>query len=144
MEINQVNQVNARFVMPSTAAGDPLQSVATAYRRIEAERDRNCWIHVRPIAETRDQCRAEMARAGAGEALPLLGKACFLLVPINVQPLREHLLHGSVGRLVPPADQVHQRFDDEEDRDRHRDQAQATHEEPVPERFGPSSSTGTK
>jgi allophanate hydrolase len=73
MEIIPVNQVNARLVMSSTAAGDPLGTIETAYRRIEAERDRNCWIHVRPIAETRDQCRALMARAGAGETFPLLG-----------------------------------------------------------------------
>lgn len=68
-----MNQLNARFVMSSTAAGDPLQTIETAYRRIEAERDRNCWIHLRPIAETRDQCRALMAGAGAAKTLPLLG-----------------------------------------------------------------------
>jgi allophanate hydrolase len=59
--------------MSSASAGDPLQTIETAYRRIEAECDRNCWIHVRPIAETRELCRAVMARADAGEALPLLG-----------------------------------------------------------------------
>lgn len=59
--------------MPSASADDLLGTVETAYRRIEAERDRNCWIHLRPIAETRDLCRAMMARAGAGETLPLLG-----------------------------------------------------------------------
>src|ERR1700682_5614227 len=59
--------------MSSTAAGDPLGTIETAYRRIEAERDRNCWIHLRPIAETRDLCRAVLARAGAGETFSLLG-----------------------------------------------------------------------
>ena len=73
MEIIQVSQLNTRFAISSSAVGDPLQVIETAYRRIEAERDRNCWIHVRPIAETRDHCRALMARAGAGETFPLLG-----------------------------------------------------------------------
>jgi amidase/allophanate hydrolase len=59
--------------MSSASAGDPLGTIETAYRRIEAERDRNCWIHLRPIAETRELCHAVMARADAGEALPLLG-----------------------------------------------------------------------
>ncbi len=72
MEI-QVNQLNTRSANSSGATGDPLQAIETAYRRIEAERDRNCWIHVRPIADTRDACRALMARAGAGENFPLLG-----------------------------------------------------------------------
>ena len=73
MEVFQVSQVNTGFAMSSTAGTDPLQAIETAYRRIEAERDRNCWIHVRPIAETRDHCRALMARASAGETFPLLG-----------------------------------------------------------------------
>ena len=73
MEIIPVSQVNARLAIPTNAASDPLQAIETAYRRIEAERDRNCWIHVRPIAETRDLCRALIARAGAGETFPLLG-----------------------------------------------------------------------
>jgi allophanate hydrolase len=73
MEIIPVNQISARPAMSATAAGAPLEAIETAYRRIEAERDRNCWIHVRPIAQTRDLCRAVMARADAGEALPLLG-----------------------------------------------------------------------
>jgi allophanate hydrolase len=50
-----------------------LEAIETAYRRIEAERDRNCWIHVRPIDESREECRKLMARARAGEHLPLLG-----------------------------------------------------------------------
>lgn len=68
-----MNQINLRFEMSSLAGHDPLQAIETAYRRIEAERDRNCWIHVRPIAETQDHCRALMARADAGETFPLLG-----------------------------------------------------------------------
>jgi len=68
-----VNQVNLRFEMSSPAGSDPLQAIETAYKRIEAERDRNCWIHVRPIAEVRDQYRVLMARADAGESFPLLG-----------------------------------------------------------------------
>jgi allophanate hydrolase len=68
-----VNQVNTRLAKPFTDGNDPLRTIETAYRRIETERDRNCWIHVRPIAETLDLCRALQARAGAGEDLPLLG-----------------------------------------------------------------------
>ena len=74
MGFPQVNQVNLRLASSSSSAGsDPLQTIETAYRRIEAERDRNCWIHVRPLAETRDHCRALIARADAGETFPLLG-----------------------------------------------------------------------
>lgn len=68
-----MSQVNLRFEMSSPAGSDPLQAIETAYRRIEAERDRNCWIHVRPIAETREHCRSLMARADSGESFPLLG-----------------------------------------------------------------------
>ncbi len=73
MEIIPVSQANPRFATSATAVSDPLQVIETAYRRIDAERDRNCWIHVRPIAETRDCCRTLMARARAGETFPLLG-----------------------------------------------------------------------
>ena len=68
-----MNQINLRFEMSASAGSEPLQAIETAYRRIEAERDRNCWIHVREIAETRDHCRALMARADSGEIFPLLG-----------------------------------------------------------------------
>ena len=68
-----MNQLNTRSAISSGAIDDPLQAIETAYRRIEAERDRNCWIHVRPIAETRNDCRALMARSAAGESFPLLG-----------------------------------------------------------------------
>jgi allophanate hydrolase len=68
-----VSQLHAQSAMPFASGGDPFQSIETAYRRIEAERDRCCWIHVRPIAETLDHCRALMTRAGAGESFPLLG-----------------------------------------------------------------------
>jgi allophanate hydrolase len=68
-----VSQLRAPSAGLSTSGSDPLQSIETAYRRIEAERDRHCWIHVRPIAETLDHCRALMARAAAGERFPLLG-----------------------------------------------------------------------
>lgn len=50
-----------------------LDAIDTAYRRIENESYRNCWIHVRPRDEAREECRKLMARAGAGERLPLLG-----------------------------------------------------------------------
>jgi amidase/allophanate hydrolase len=50
-----------------------LEAIETAYSRIEAERDRNCWIYVRPIDEAREAYRKLVTRAGAGEHLPLLG-----------------------------------------------------------------------
>lgn len=50
-----------------------LEAIDTAYRRIESESYRNCWIHVRPRDEAREECRKLMARAEAGEHLPLLG-----------------------------------------------------------------------
>ncbi|WP_315830879.1 allophanate hydrolase [Bradyrhizobium prioriisuperbiae] len=58
---------------PFDAKSNALQVLETAYGRIEAEHDRNCWIHVRPFAEALDECRKLMARAQAGEHLPLLG-----------------------------------------------------------------------
>ena len=51
----------------------PLEAIDTAYQRIESEAYRNCWIHVRPREEAREECRKLMARAEAGEHLPLLG-----------------------------------------------------------------------
>jgi amidase/allophanate hydrolase len=52
---------------------DPLATLETAYRRIEAERDRHCWIYVRPIEDALAACRALIGRARSGEHLPLLG-----------------------------------------------------------------------
>lgn len=54
-------------------SSDPLAAIETAYRRIESEPHRNCWIHVRPREEASEECRKLMARARAGENLPLLG-----------------------------------------------------------------------
>jgi allophanate hydrolase len=50
-----------------------LGALDTAYRRIESEAYRNCWIHVRARDEALEECRKLMARAEAGEHLPLLG-----------------------------------------------------------------------
>jgi allophanate hydrolase len=52
---------------------DPLATLDIAYRRIEAERDRNCWIYVRPRDEAKAACRALLDRANSGEHFPLLG-----------------------------------------------------------------------
>jgi amidase/allophanate hydrolase len=49
------------------------ERIEIAYGRIEAERNRNCWIHVRPAAEARQEYDRLLARARAGEHLPLLG-----------------------------------------------------------------------
>lgn len=49
------------------------EGIALAYERIEAERERNCWIYVRPLEETLRDCRAVAARRDKGEQLPLYG-----------------------------------------------------------------------
>ncbi|XUJ34811.1 amidase family protein [Bradyrhizobium japonicum] len=51
----------------------PLEAIEAAYDRIEAERDRNCWIYLRPREEALEACRKLVARARTGEKLPLLG-----------------------------------------------------------------------
>src|SRR4051794_35959611 len=75
-----LNPLNVRLEMrqetrESMAWNSPalLEAIDTAYRRIESEQHRNCWIHVRPRDEAREECRKLMARAEAGEHLPLLG-----------------------------------------------------------------------
>lgn len=75
-----MNPLNVRLEMRQgtreSVAGNssaPLEAIDTAYRRIESEGYRNCWIHVRPHDEAREECRKLMARATAGEHLPLLG-----------------------------------------------------------------------
>src|SRR4051794_29978485 len=50
-----------------------LEAIGTAYDRIEAERDRNCWIYLRPRQEALEECHKLVARARTGENLPLLG-----------------------------------------------------------------------
>ena len=55
------------------SSSTPLEAIEMAYRRIESEPHRNCWIHVRPREEAREECRKLMTRAQAGEDLPLLG-----------------------------------------------------------------------
>jgi amidase/allophanate hydrolase len=57
----------------STDLADSIATLETAYRRIEAERDRNCWIHVRPMDDAVAACRALIERARNGEHFPLLG-----------------------------------------------------------------------
>lgn len=47
--------------------------ITTAYRRIERDRHRNCWIYVRPMDEALAEAEALTRRAAAGEILPLLG-----------------------------------------------------------------------
>jgi allophanate hydrolase len=71
-----LNQLNARAEpLRQTVASSSalLEAIETAYGRIESEPHRNCWIHVRPREEAREECRGLMARARAGETLPLLG-----------------------------------------------------------------------
>jgi allophanate hydrolase len=50
-----------------------LEAIGTAYDRIEAEGDRNCWIYLRPRQEALEECHKLVARARTGENLPLLG-----------------------------------------------------------------------
>lgn len=47
--------------------------ITTVYERIERDRHRNCWIHVRPIEEALAEAEALLQRAAEGEDLPLLG-----------------------------------------------------------------------
>lgn len=71
-----MNQLNARAEpLRQTVASSSalLEAIETAYGRIESEPHRNCWIHVRPREEAREECRGLTARARAGETLPLLG-----------------------------------------------------------------------
>ncbi|ANW05908.1 allophanate hydrolase [Bradyrhizobium icense] len=71
-----MNQLNARVETLLDSVGsssDPLKAIEMAYQRIEREPHRNCWIHVRPHEEAREECRRLMVRARAGENLPLLG-----------------------------------------------------------------------
>ncbi|OCK54060.1 allophanate hydrolase [Bradyrhizobium sp. LMTR 3] len=71
-----MNQLNARvetILHTVGSSSDPLMAIEMAYQRIEREPHRNCWIHVRRREEAREECRRLMARARAGENLPLLG-----------------------------------------------------------------------
>lgn len=52
---------------------DPIATLETAYQRIETQRHRNCWIHVRPKDEAIAACSALIERARNGEHFPLLG-----------------------------------------------------------------------
>ncbi len=54
-------------------------NLESAYRRIEGEPERHCWIHVRPLEETLEQLRSLCRRADSGQHLPLLG------VPFSVK-----------------------------------------------------------
>ncbi|MFB6448085.1 allophanate hydrolase [Bradyrhizobium tunisiense] len=47
--------------------------IATAYERIERDRHRNCWIHVRRMREALADAEALARRSAKGEVLPLLG-----------------------------------------------------------------------
>jgi allophanate hydrolase len=69
--LNARSETRQQSVAWSSSA--PLEIIETAYRRIESEAYRNCWIHVRPRDEAREECRQQLARAQAGENLPLLG-----------------------------------------------------------------------
>ena len=57
----------------SPSLTDRFAILETAYQRIEAERHRNCWIHVRPKDEAIAACSALIERARNGEHFPLLG-----------------------------------------------------------------------
>ncbi|MCG2629525.1 allophanate hydrolase [Bradyrhizobium sp. WYCCWR 13023] len=57
----------------ATNSSPLLEAIDAAYDRIEAERDRNCWIYLRPREEALEACRKLVARARTGEHLSLLG-----------------------------------------------------------------------
>lgn len=64
-------KVSRQPISPNLA--DPMATLETAYRRIDAERDRNCWIYVRPKDDAIAACSALIERARNGEHFPLLG-----------------------------------------------------------------------
>jgi allophanate hydrolase len=65
----------AKASRPQTSPNlaDPIATLETAYRRIDAERDRNCWIYVRPKDDAIAACAALIERARNAEHFPLLG-----------------------------------------------------------------------
>jgi hypothetical protein len=92
--------MNQRGILPRR-----LEAIDTAYRRIESEAYRRCWIHVRPRDEAREECRRLAARAEAGEYLPLLGvpfgvkdksmcRACRRRPPIRPSAICRSVLHA--------------------------------------------------
>lgn len=60
-------------------------AIATAYERIERDRHRNCWIHVRPMEEALAEVEALARRGAQGELLPLLGVPFGVKDNIDVQ-----------------------------------------------------------
>ncbi len=48
-------------------------ALKAAYERIERERERNCWIYIRPIEEALGELSRVVCRAPSEGALPLLG-----------------------------------------------------------------------
>ena len=58
---------------PPRSPAELASIITTAYERIERDRLRNCWIHVRPMEEALAEADALVRRAAEGEALPLLG-----------------------------------------------------------------------
>lgn len=66
-----LTKLSQRPTSPSLT--DRYAILETAYQRIETERHRNCWIHVRPKDEAIAECSALIERARNGEHFPLLG-----------------------------------------------------------------------
>ncbi|KAH2819424.1 hypothetical protein KXV85_003540, partial [Aspergillus fumigatus] len=58
---------------PLRSSAELSSIITTVYERIERDRRRNCWIHVRPIEEALAEAEALVQRAAEGEDLPLLG-----------------------------------------------------------------------
>lgn len=84
--MNPLHERSGTLEEPSSRKSSALlDSIDIAYRRIENERHRNCWIHVRPLDEAREECLTFMARAQAGEDLPLLGVTFGVKDNIDVQ-----------------------------------------------------------
>lgn len=98
-----MNQIDAstdlRPEIPDRNSLAPLEVIETAYRRIESEAYRNCWIHVRPRDEVREECRKLMARARAGEDLPLLGVTFGVKDNIDVQGMPTTAAHQAFSYM---------------------------------------------
>lgn len=98
-----LNQLDAstdlRHETSERKSSAPLEAIEIAYRRIENEAHRNCWIHVRPRDEAREECRKLMARARAGENLPLLGVPFGVKDNIDVQGMPTTAAHPAFSYM---------------------------------------------
>jgi len=81
-----VTQTSAAARTPAVSTFAELSAMLeSAYQRIDSERERQCWIHVRPKEEVLIQLRSLCRDAASGIALPLLGVPFSVKDNIDVQ-----------------------------------------------------------